>query len=79
MLVEDTMNCLLETVKITTKDGQLHAVDQAYIRGAQVRWVVVPDVLRHAPFLRMDVQGKQEQGQPQTKPQQQTKPRKMQQ
>ena len=52
MHVEDTMNCLLENVKITSKDGQLHAMDQAYIRGTQVRWVVVPDALKHAPFLK---------------------------
>ncbi len=53
MHVEDSMNCLLENVKITSKDGQLTGVDQMYIRGSLIRWVVVPDALRHAPFLKM--------------------------
>ncbi len=52
MHVEDTMNCLLENVKVTAKDGQLSAMDQVYIRGAQIWWVSVPDALRHAPFLK---------------------------
>jgi small nuclear ribonucleoprotein D3 len=48
MHMEDTMNCLLDNVKVTSRDGQLHAMDQAYIRGAQIRWVAVPDALKHA-------------------------------
>ena len=56
MHFEDSMNCLLENVKITSKDGQLTTADQMFIKGSQIRWVVVPDALKHAPCLKQQQQ-----------------------
>ncbi|EPR60838.1 LSM domain-containing protein [Toxoplasma gondii TgCatPRC2] len=50
---EDNMNCLLQTVTVTHRDGRVVSLEQVYIRGSQVKFIVFPDMLRHAPFFRM--------------------------
>jgi small nuclear ribonucleoprotein D3 len=46
------MNCLLDDVVRTGRDGSKTALDQVFIRGAQVRYYLVPDMLRHAPMFK---------------------------
>ena len=48
---EDTMNCRLETVTVTSKDGKVKVLEQVYIRGAQIRFVIVPGMLKDAPMF----------------------------
>ncbi|UKK02628.1 snRNP protein [Theileria orientalis] len=50
--VEDNMNCLLEGVTMTTKDGRTLALEQVYLRGAQILFMIFPDMLRHAPMFK---------------------------
>ena len=52
MSVEDNMNCLMESVKVTARDGSLTQLDQVFLKGSQIRFFVIPDALRHAPFLK---------------------------
>ncbi|KAI9016641.1 hypothetical protein DFJ74DRAFT_708706 [Hyaloraphidium curvatum] len=53
--VEDNMNMQLKDVTATHRDGRVTQLDQVYVRGSQVRFVVVPDMLKNAPmFKRMD-------------------------
>ena len=56
---EDNMNCLLENVVRTNRDGSKTAMEQVYIRGSQVRYFVVPDMLKHAPMFKNLVKQKQ--------------------
>jgi small nuclear ribonucleoprotein D3 len=49
---EDNMNCLLENVVRTNRDGSKTAMEQVFIRGSQVRFFVVPDMLKHAPMFK---------------------------
>ena len=49
---EDNMNCLVENVVRTNRDGSKTAMEQVYIRGSQVRYFVVPDMLKHAPMFK---------------------------
>lgn len=51
--VEDSMNCHLSDVTLTKRDGQVHALQQAFIRGSKVRFVVVPNILSKAPMFQM--------------------------
>jgi small nuclear ribonucleoprotein D3 len=46
------MNCLIENVVRTNRDGSKTAMEQVFIRGAQVRFFVVPDMLKHAPMFK---------------------------
>jgi small nuclear ribonucleoprotein D3 len=48
---EDTMNCRLETVTYTSKEGHVQILEQVYIRGAQIRFVIVPDMFKNAPMF----------------------------
>lgn len=52
MQSEDCMNVLIENVVRTSKDGSKTALEQVYIRGAQIRFLIVPDMLKHAPMFK---------------------------
>ena len=52
MNTEDNMNCLMEGVKVTSRDGKLSQLEQVFLKGNQIRFFVVPDQLRHAPFFK---------------------------
>uniref|UniRef100_A0A7S2S181 Small nuclear ribonucleoprotein Sm D3 n=1 Tax=Rhizochromulina marina TaxID=1034831 RepID=A0A7S2S181_9STRA len=46
---EDTMNCFLENVTMTARDGRVSKLEQVYIRGSQVKLIILPEVLKHSP------------------------------
>ncbi len=50
---EDTFNLQLRDVVCTQRDGRNVALDQVYCRGSQVRFVIVPDVLKNAPIFKV--------------------------
>ncbi len=52
MQSEDNMNVLIENVVRTNRDGSKSSMEQVYIRGGQIRFFVVPDMLRHAPMFK---------------------------
>jgi small nuclear ribonucleoprotein D3 len=49
--VEDTMNIQLSEVTCTGRDGQTTFMDQVMLRGSHIRFIQVPDNLRHAPMF----------------------------
>ncbi|KXS14758.1 small nuclear ribonucleo protein smD3-like protein, partial [Gonapodya prolifera JEL478] len=49
---EDNMNCQLGDVTVTQRDGRVVQLDQVYLRGSQVRFIIVPDMLKNAPMFR---------------------------
>ncbi|KAF8817778.1 LSM domain-containing protein [Cardiosporidium cionae] len=51
--VEDNMNCLMDSVSCTYKDGQVTSLEQVYIRGNQIRFMIFPDMLRHSPMFKL--------------------------
>eukprot|EP00917_Polyrhabdina_sp_WS-2016_P006641 GHVP01014785.1.p1 GENE.GHVP01014785.1~~GHVP01014785.1.p1 ORF type:complete len:123 (+),score=19.64 GHVP01014785.1:27-395(+) len=55
--VEDNMNVMIESVSVTDRDGRATNLEQVYIRGSQIRMVIFPDMLRHAPMFKL-AQGK---------------------
>eukprot|EP00919_Chromeraceae_sp_WS-2016_P036706 GHVR01087184.1.p1 GENE.GHVR01087184.1~~GHVR01087184.1.p1 ORF type:complete len:122 (+),score=27.85 GHVR01087184.1:46-411(+) len=50
--VEDNMNILMEGVTVTARDGKASTLEQVYVRGSQIRFFIVPDMLRHAPMFK---------------------------
>lgn len=50
--VEDNMNLQLKDVTVIARDGQVSACDTVFLRGSHIRFVVVPDNLRHAPIFK---------------------------
>mmetsp|Transcript_32453 Transcript_32453/g.56123 ORF Transcript_32453/g.56123 Transcript_32453/m.56123 type:complete len:92 (+) Transcript_32453:91-366(+) len=45
------MNVRMETVTVTSKDGRVTVLEQVYLRGGQIRFVVVPDMLKNSPMF----------------------------
>ena len=49
---EDSMSCLLRDVVHTGRDGRVVRLESVYLRGSQVRFVVLPEVLKGAPLFQ---------------------------
>ena len=49
---EDNMNTFLENVTRTTVDGKEIRLEHMYIRGDQIRFAIVPDMLANAPMFK---------------------------
>ena len=59
MEAEDTMNMRLDDVYVTRRDGKQLHFDQVFVRGSQVRFVIIPDMLKNSPmFKRISNQAK---------------------
>ena len=49
------MNIRVQKVTHWDKTGQTRKLDNVYIRGSKIRFIIVPDMLKHAPmFKRLD-------------------------
>ena len=49
---EDTMNMRLDDVYITKRNGKIVRLEQVFVRGSQVRFIVMPDNLRNSPMFK---------------------------
>ena len=49
---EDNMNCHMTSVTMMARDGRKRDMEHVYIRGSQVRFIVLPKVLRDAPIFQ---------------------------
>ncbi|KRZ02011.1 Small nuclear ribonucleoprotein Sm D3, partial [Trichinella zimbabwensis] len=54
---EDNMNCNMTDVTITYRDGQVAQMDQVYIRGSKIRFLILPDMLKNAPMFKTMLKG----------------------
>eukprot|EP00588_Corethron_pennatum_P012981 CAMPEP_0194276958 /NCGR_PEP_ID=MMETSP0169-20130528/9415_1 /TAXON_ID=218684 /ORGANISM="Corethron pennatum, Strain L29A3" /LENGTH=117 /DNA_ID=CAMNT_0039020805 /DNA_START=132 /DNA_END=485 /DNA_ORIENTATION=+ len=48
---EETMNVSLIDVILTARDGRVSKLHAVYLRGSNIRFIVLPDVLRDAPLF----------------------------
>merc|ERR1712166_126667 len=48
---EDNMNCYIGSVTMTARDGRTSKLEQVAIRGSQVRFMILPDMLKNAPMF----------------------------
>lgn len=46
------MNVQLKDILVTQRDGQKTQLEQVYVRGSQVRFFIVPDMLKNAPMFK---------------------------
>ncbi|POM82126.1 LSM domain protein [Cryptosporidium meleagridis] len=56
--VEDNMNCMLEHVNATMRDGKPVSLEQCYLRGSQIRFCILPDMLKNAPMFKLAANAK---------------------
>ena len=51
---EDNWNCQLEGITHTGKDGRVNQLENVYVRGSKIRFLIIPDMLKNAPILLLD-------------------------
>jgi small nuclear ribonucleoprotein D3 len=49
---EDNMNVQLQSITMTTRDGRVTQLEQVFIRGSMIRFLIVPDMLKNAPMFK---------------------------
>merc|ERR1712066_507365 len=49
---EDNMNIQMMNVTMTHRSGNTEQLQKIYIRGSQVRFMILPDMLKNAPMLQ---------------------------
>ena len=49
---EDNMNCQVQNVTVTHRDGRVAQLENIYIRGSKIRFLIIPDMLKNAPMLK---------------------------
>lgn len=49
---EDNFNCHMRDVLLKYPDGKESTAPAMFIRGSQIRMVILPDVLKHAPMFK---------------------------
>ncbi|WOO80901.1 Small nuclear ribonucleoprotein SmD3a [Vanrija pseudolonga] len=52
MEAEDSLNMALREITVTARDGRVSQLEQVYIRGSMVRFIIVPDLLANAPMFK---------------------------
>ena len=55
---EDNMNCQLIQITMTARDGRVSNLQQIFIRGSKIRFIILPDMLKNAPMFKR-IQGKE--------------------
>ncbi|KAK0411031.1 hypothetical protein QR680_005442 [Steinernema hermaphroditum] len=49
---EDNMNCQMSDVTVTFRDGRNHQLENVFIRGSKIRFMILPDMLKNAPMFK---------------------------
>lgn len=49
---EDNMNCQISKVTVAYRDGKTRSLENVYIRGSKIRFMILPDMLKNAPMFR---------------------------
>lgn len=49
---EDNMNCQMQNITVTYRDGQIGQLENVYIRGSKIRFLILPDMLKNAPMFK---------------------------
>lgn len=49
---EDTMNCQLKEVTMTSRVGRVSRLEHVFLRGGTIKFIVLPDILKNAPIFK---------------------------
>lgn len=52
LAAEDNMNLQLSGVVHTSRDMQITRLEHVFLRGSQIRYIVLPDMLKEAPVFK---------------------------
>lgn len=49
---EDNMNCQMSNITVTYRDGRVAQLENVFIRGSKIRFLILPDMLKNAPMFK---------------------------
>lgn len=49
---EDNMNCQMANITVTYRDGRTAQLENIFIRGSKIRFLILPDMLKNAPMFK---------------------------
>uniref|UniRef100_A0A670XPG6 Small nuclear ribonucleoprotein Sm D3 n=1 Tax=Pseudonaja textilis TaxID=8673 RepID=A0A670XPG6_PSETE len=49
---EDNMNCQMSNITVTYCDGCMAQLEQVYICGSKIHFLILPDMLKNTPMLK---------------------------
>ena len=49
---EDNMNCQMAQIHVTYRDGRSADLENVYLRGSKIRFLILPDMLKNAPMFK---------------------------
>ncbi|RWS18040.1 Small nuclear ribonucleoprotein Sm D3-like protein [Dinothrombium tinctorium] len=49
---EDNMNCQMSSITVTTREGKVYSLENVFIRGSKIRFLILPDMLKNAPMFK---------------------------
>lgn len=49
---EDNMNCQMASINVTYRDGRNAQMENVFIRGSKIRFMILPDMLKNAPMFK---------------------------
>ena len=49
---EDNMNCQMSGITATSRDGRVYNLENVFIRGSKIRFLILPDMLKNAPMFK---------------------------
>lgn len=52
MIAEDNFNVAMKDITVTAPDGKQSHLENVYIRGNMLRFIIVPDMLQQAPMFK---------------------------
>ncbi|GFY47394.1 small nuclear ribonucleoprotein Sm D3 [Trichonephila inaurata madagascariensis] len=50
---EDNMNCQMANITATFRNGKVAKLENIYIRGSKIRFLILPDMLKNAPMFKL--------------------------
>nr|CAG4645993.1 EOG090X0NFO [Lynceus sp. MCZ IZ 141354] len=55
---EDNMNCQMTNITVTYRDGRVAQLENVFIRGSKINFLILPDMLKNAPMFKRQATGK---------------------
>ncbi|XP_014674737.1 PREDICTED: small nuclear ribonucleoprotein Sm D3-like [Priapulus caudatus] len=52
---EDNMNCQMTNITVTYRDGRVAQLENVFIRGSKIRFLILPDMLKNAPMFKKQI------------------------
>ena len=49
---EDNMNVMMSQITATSRDGKVTSLENIFIRGSKIRFLILPDMLKNAPMFK---------------------------